>query len=472
MSNISEILLKSEHCKILKIAGEVGDSLNINTYLVGGYVRDIILGNKLKDIDIMVEDKVFEYSKKLSKKLNVNKTVEFEKFLTVKIPYSDCEIEVANARQETYDKGSRKPKTVELTTIENDLIRRDFKINSLASSLNNKNFGLLVDPFNGLVDINKGMINTPTDPDATFIDDPLRMLRAIRFSAQLGFEMHPRIMQSIKNNKERIKIISQERITDEIIKILKTNKPSIAFYFLKELDFLKLIFPELDIMSGIEVINNKGHKDVFIHTLEVVDNAAMLSNKMEIRFAALVHDIAKPPTKRFDKKKGWTFHGHEEIGRRMLIKISKRMKISNDLRDYLMILTKLHLRPIALAKKEISDSAVRRVVFEAGDFIDDLMILCRADITTKNQDKIKKYMNNFERVDVLMKNVKMKDEMKAFKSPVDGNEIMKTFSLTEGKIIGQIKNAIENAILDEEIPNTYDDAYNYMMKIKDKFIKN
>jgi len=472
MSKISEILLNSEHYEILKIAGQVGDSLNVNTYLVGGYVRDIILGNHLKDIDIMVEDKVFEYSKKLSKKLKVNKTVEFEKFLTVKIPYKECEIEVANARKETYDKDSRKPKTVELTTIENDLIRRDFKINSIASSLNDENFGLLVDPFNGLVDINNGLIDTPTDPDTTFIDDPLRMLRAIRFAAQLEFKIHPRIMDSIKENKERIKIISQERVTDEIIKILKTNKPSIAFYFLKELDFLKLIFPELDVMSGVDIINNMGHKDVFIHTLEVVDNAAKLTNKMEIRFAALVHDIAKPPTKRFDKKKGWTFHGHEEIGRRMLIKVARRMKLSNELRDYLMILTKLHLRPIALAKKEISDSAVRRVMFEAGDFIDDLMILCRADITTKNPHKIKKYMNNFERVDMLMKNVKMKDEMKAFQSPVKGNEIMKTFSLSEGKIVGKIKKAIEDAILDEKIPNTYDDAHAYMMKIKDQFIKN
>ena len=472
MSKISEILLNSEHYKILKIAGQVGDSLNVNTYLVGGYVRDIILGNHLKDIDIMVEDKVFEYSKKLSKKLNVNKTVEFEKFLTVKIPYKECEIEVANARKETYDKDSRKPKTVELTTIENDLIRRDFKINSIASSLNDENFGLLVDPFNGLVDINNGLIDTPTDPDTTFIDDPLRMLRAIRFAAQLEFKIHPRIMDSIKQNKERIKIISQERVTDEIIKILKTNKPSIAFHFLKELDFLKLIFPELDVMSGVDIINNMGHKDVFIHTLEVVDNAAKLTNKMEIRFAALVHDIAKPPTKRFDKKKGWTFHGHEEIGRRMLINVARRMKLSNELRDYLMILTKLHLRPIALAKKEISDSAVRRVMFEAGDFIDDLMILCRADITTKNPHKIKKYMNNFERVDMLMKNVKMKDEMKAFQSPVKGNEIMETFSLSEGKIVGKIKKAIEDAILDEKIPNTYDDAHAYMMEIKDQFIKN
>ena len=472
MSKISEILLNSEHYKILKIAGQVGDSLNVNTYLVGGYVRDIILGNHLKDIDIMVEDKVFEYAKKLSKRLKVNKTVEFEKFLTVKIPYKECEIEVANARKETYDKDSRKPKTVELTTIENDLIRRDFKINSIASSLNDENFGLLVDPFNGLVDINNGLIDTPTDPDTTFIDDPLRMLRAIRFAAQLEFKIHPRIMDSIKQNKERIKIISQERVTDEIIKILKTNKPSIAFYFLKELDFLKLIFPELDVMSGVDIINNMGHKDVFIHTLEVVDNAAKLTNKMEIRFAALVHDIAKPPTKRFDKKKGWTFHGHEEIGRRMLINVARRMKLSNELRDYLMILTKLHLRPIALAKKEISDSAVRRVMFEAGDFIDDLMILCRADITTKNPHKIKKYMNNFERVDMLMKNVKMKDEMKAFQSPVNGNEIMETFSLSEGKIVGKIKKAIEDAILDEKIPNTYDDAHAYMMEIKDQFIKN
>ena len=472
MSNISEILIKTEHINTLRIAGEVGDEMKIKTFIVGGYLRDSILGRELKDIDIMVEKNVFEFSKKLSKKLGVNTTVEFEKFHTVKIPYKECEIEVANSRAETYDKTSRKPETVKPTSVKDDLIRRDFTINAMAASINPSTFGELIDSFNGLKDLNNGIIKTPTDPDSTFIDDPLRMLRAIRFAAQLDFKIDAHIKESIQNNKDRITIVSQERITAEIVKILKTNKPSISFYLLKELNFLGLIFPELDIMSGVDVINNMGHKDVFIHTLEVVDNAAKLSEKMEIRFAALVHDIAKPPTKKFDKKKGWTFHGHEEIGRRMLFKVAKRMKLSNELRDYLMNLTKLHLRPIALAKKEISDSAVRRVMFEAGENIDDLMKLCRADITTKNPVKIKKYMSNFERVERLMKDVKMKDEMKAFQSPVNGMKIMETFKLTEGKTVGLIKKDIEDAILDEKIPNTFEDAFNYMLKIKDNYIKN
>jgi tRNA nucleotidyltransferase/poly(A) polymerase len=472
MLNISEKLTNSQFIKIIKLAGKVGFDMGIKTYIVGGYLRDIILERKLTDIDIMVEDKVIDFSNNLAKELGVNKTIIFEKFHTVKIPFKDCEIEVANARKETYDSQSRKPNTVEKTTVEEDLIRRDFTINALASSITPDDFGNLIDTFNGLIDLNNRIINTPTDPDITFIDDPLRMLRAIRFAAQLKFEIHPRLKKSIEKNKDRISIVSKERVTAEIIKILKADTPSISFYLLKELDFLKLIFPELDIMSGIDIIDNKGHKDVFIHTLEVVDNAAKLSNKMEIRFAALVHDIAKPATKRFNTKKGWTFHGHEEIGKRMLIKIAKRMKISNELRDYLMILTKLHLRPIALAKKEISDSAVRRVMYEAGEHIDDLMKLCRADITTKNPIKINKYMGNFERVEILMQDVKMKDEMKSFQSPIGGAKIMEVFSLKEGKVVGEIKKSIEDAILDETIPNTYEDAYNYMLKIKDNFIKN
>ena len=472
MSNLSEILNNSKHIDILNIAGKVGKEMGIKTYVVGGYIRDAILNRELKDIDIMVEDNVFEFSSKLAKELKVKTIIKFEKFNTAKIPFQECEIEVANARSESYNKQSRKPKNVSSTSIRNDLIRRDFSINALASSLHPDDFGDLIDLFEGIKNIHKGIINTPTDPDKTFIDDPLRMLRAIRFASQLNFKIHPRIKESITKNKERISIVSQERITAEIIKILETDIPSIGFYLLKETEFLKLIFPELDIMPGVEIINNKSHKDVFIHTLEVVDNAAKLSQKMEIRFAALVHDIAKPATKRFNQKKGWTFHGHEEIGRRMLVKVAKKMKLPNDLRDYLMLLTKLHLRPIALAKKEISDSAIRRVMFEAGEHIDDLMKLCRADITTKNPNKIKKYMKNFERVEILMQNVKMKDEMKAFKCPVDGHEIMKKFSLTEGKIVGKIKKDIENAILDEKIKNTYDDAFKYMMKIKDQYINN
>ena len=420
----------------------------------------------------MVSNNVFDFSKALSKDLNINTTVNFEKFQTSRIPYKGCEIEIANARKEIYDSASRKPSKVEKASINEDLIRRDFTINTICMSLNSDNFGELIDSFSGIKDINKGIIKTPADPDKTFIDDPLRMLRAIRFASQLEFEIPENIKKSIKNNRKRIEIVSFERITAEIIKMLKSNKPSIAFYLLKELDLLEFVFPELNIMSGIDVINKQTHKDVFVHTLEVVDNAAKLSNKTEIRFSALVHDIAKPQTKRFDKKRGWTFHGHEEIGRRMLIKVAKRMKLPNELRDYLMLLTKLHLRPIALAKKEITDSAIRRLMFEASEYIDDLMILCRADITTKNPNKIKKYMKNFERVEKLMSDVKMRDEMKAFKSPVDGKKIMETLDLKEGVKIGLIKNKIEEAILESIIPNTYEDAFKYMMKIKDEVLKN
>ena len=470
MTNLEDLIRDNKHISILKTAGKLGDSMNISVYLVGGYVRDLLLGKQLDDIDIMVDKDSFKYSKALSIKLNVNKTIDFDKFLTSRIPYKECEIEISNARKEEYKEDSRKPINVQKTTINEDLIRRDFTINTLAMSLNSDNFGELIDPFNGVNDLNSGLIITPADPTITFIDDPLRMLRAIRFSAQLEFIINDDTKNSITKNKDRLKIVSQERITAEIIKILKCNKPSIAFYLLKELDLLNILFPELNVMSGVETINNKGHKDVFIHTLEVVDNSAKLSEKMEIRFAALVHDIAKPNTKRFDQKKGWTFHGHDEIGRRMLYKISKRMKLANELRDYLMLLTKLHLRPIALAKKNISDKAIRRLMFEAGDHIDDLMILCRADITTKNEYKIKKYINNFERVEELMEDVSLRDEMKAFKSPVDGHVIMETFNIKEGKAIGLIKDDVENAILDEEIDNNYDAAFNYMMKIKDKYL--
>ena len=466
----TDIIYSKEHEKILSAASAIGEQLNIPVYLVGGYIRDAFLNKNRVDIDIMVGNNVFEFSKILSKKLNINTTVNFEKFQTSRIPYKNCDIEIANARTEFYEPNSRKPSKIISASIEDDLIRRDFTINAICMSLNKNNFGELVDPYKGLKDIDKGIIQTPAEPDKTFIDDPLRMLRAVRFAAQLNFDIPKNIKNSIIKNRERIKIVSFERITAEIIKMLNLKKPSIAFYLLKELSLLEFVFPELDIMSGVEVIDNKSHKDVFIHTLEVVDNAAQLSEKMEIRFSALVHDIAKPQTKRFNKKKGWTFHGHEEIGRRMLYGVAKRMKLPNDLRDYLMILTKLHLRPIALAKKEITDSAVRRVMFEAGEYIDDLMILCRADITTKNPIKIKKYMKNFERVEELMSDVKTRDEMKAFKSPVDGYEIMKVLDLKEGKKIGLIKNKIEEAILENIIDNDYDQAYKYMMKIKDDIL--
>ncbi len=466
MNSISQLLKKNQaHYQILQIAGELGESQNIPVYIVGGYVRDTLLGKNCKDIDIMVEGDGIKFANILAKKLNISITVEYNKFGTAMIPYPDLEIEVATARTETYDPNSRKPEITPSSVVQ-DMSRRDFTINAIAVSLSPNNFGELYDPFQGLNDLQKKRIVTPMEPDETFSDDPLRMLRAVRFASQLEYDIDPITFASISKNYQRLEIISWERIRDEIIKSLRTDKPSIAFHLMKKTGLLSYAFPEMDVMSGVEIINGKGHKDVFIHTLQVVDNAAKLSNKMEIRFAALVHDIAKPPTKRFNKSKGWTFHGHDEIGRRMLKKVASRMKLPNNLRDYLMLLTKLHLRPIALAKKEITDSAIRRVMAEAGEYIDDLMILCRADITTKNPRKVKKYISNFEKVEMLMQDVKLRDEMKAFQSPVRGDEIMKVLNLKPGRQVGQIKKAIEEAILEGKIDNDYNEAYKFMKEIK------
>jgi len=470
MSSISQLLKENNpHEEILTITGSLGDKENIPTYIVGGYVRDTLLGKSCQDIDIMVEGDGVAFAKLLAKELKVNVTVDYDKFGTALIPYSNVDIEVATARKEKYQSDSRKPE-ITSSTVEEDMSRRDFTINAIAASLIPSSFGELYDPFGGIKDLQKGLLITPLDPDETFSDDPLRMLRAVRFSAQLQYEIAAATLDSISRNINRLEIVSWERIRDEIIKSLTTKKPSIAFYLMKETGLLAHVFPEMDIMSGVEIINGMGHKDVFIHTLQVVDNAAKLTDKMDVRFAALVHDIAKPPTKRFEPKKGWTFHGHDEIGRRMLKKVARRMKLSNNLRDYLMLLTKLHLRPIALAKKEITDSAIRRLMAEAGEHVDDLMILCRADITTKDPKRVKKYMGNFERVETLMQDVKLRDEMQAFQSPVRGEEIMEVFKLKPGRDVGKIKEAIEEAILDGEIENEYDAAYAFMIKNKDEIL--
>ena len=466
MSSIQQLLTQNNpHIHILDIAGKLAMQEKIPAYVVGGYVRDTILGKPTNDIDIMVEGDGVEFAKLLANKLKIDSLVTFDKFGTSMIPHHDLNIEIASARKESYNSNSRKP-IISSSSIAEDMSRRDFTINAIAASITPNNFGELYDPYKGIQDLQKGIIITPRDPDETFSDDPLRMLRAVRFAAQLEYNIASNLLDSITRNIDRLKIISWERIRDELIKSLSTDKPSIAFYHMKDTGLLQHVFPELDIMSGVDIIDNKGHKDVFIHTLQVVDNAAKLSTKMEIRFAALVHDIAKPQTKRFDKKKGWTFHGHDEIGKRMMVKVAKRMKLSNDLKHYLMLLTKLHLRPINLAMKGITDSAVRRVMLEAGEHINDLMVLCRADITTKNPHKIKKYMNNFERVEDLINDVKLRDEMRAFQSPVKGKEIMEVFNLKPGKQVGKIKKTIENAILDGKIPNEYDAAYKFMKEIK------
>ena len=472
MSNITDLITdNSEHTHILKTAGKLGQDANIPTFIVGGFVRDRLMNRSTNDIDIMVEGDGIQFARNLAKHLNVNTVVDYEKFGTALIPYSSLNIEIATARKETYSPNSRKPKVI-TSSVSEDLSRRDFTVNAMAVSILPDSFGDLLDPFGGITDLQKKRLLTPLEPNTTFSDDPLRMMRAVRFASQLNFTIESHVLKGISETKDRIKIISWERITEEIIKSLKTEKPSIAFYLMKETGLLTYVFPEMDVMSGVDIINNMGHKDVFIHTLQVVDNAAKLTDKMEIRFAALVHDIAKPPTKRFEKKKGWTFHGHDEIGRRMMKKVAYRMKLSNSLRDYLMLMTKLHLRPIALAKKHITDSAVRRVMVEAGEFLDDLMILCRADITTKNPKKVKKYIANFDKVETIMKDVQLRDEMRAFQSPIRGKEIMDLLSLKPGRKVGLIKKSIENAILDGKIENNYDSAFAYMMSIKNDILNN
>ena len=466
MSSISELLTGNPlHEEILITAGALASKEKLPAYVVGGYVRDMLLGRVSNDIDIMVEGDGIAFAKKLAKKLKVDITVDYDRFNTALIPHPELEIEVATARKEEYEINSRKPE-ISPSTVEEDMSRRDFTVNAIAASILPDTFGELYDPFGGIKDLQKRLIITPLDPDETFSDDPLRMLRAVRFAAQLDYDIASTLLDSILRNIKRLEIISWERIRDEIIKSLSTEKPSIAFYHMKDTGLLAYVFPELDIMSGVDIIDGKSHKDVFIHTLQVVDNAAKLSLNMKVRFAALVHDIAKPQTKHFDKVKGWTFHGHDEIGQRMLKKVAQRMKLPNQLRDFLMLLTKLHLRPIALAMEGITDSAVRRVMAEAGEYIDDLMILCRADITTKNPKMVKRYMGNFERVEHLMQDVKLRDEMRAFQSPIRGEEIMKVFSLKPGREVGKIKKVIEEAILDGKIPNEYDAAYDFMMKME------
>ena len=471
MSNIADLLRsRLEHQSILAAAGQLGQKQGISIYVVGGYVRDLILDRNTHDIDLMVEGDGIAFARALGRGLGTDRVVVYEKFGTAHIPLKGTQVEVATARTETYTPDSRKPK-VTSSSVEADLSRRDFTINALAVSVLPDTFGDLIDPFQGIRDMRVGTLRTPLAPDATFSDDPLRMLRAARFAAQLHFDIEPECLASITRQAGRMSIVSWERITEEIMKLLGTDRPSVGFYILKQTGLLAQVFPELDVMSGVEIIDGKGHKDVFIHTLQVVDNAAALSPKPALRFAALVHDIAKPRTKRFDRKRGWTFHHHEEAGRKILGEVARRMHLSNDLRDYLMNLTKLHLRPIALAQEGVSDSAVRRVMREAGADVDDLMLLCRADVTTKREARIARYMANFERVEALMKDVTVRDEMAAFQSPVRGDEIMKICGLDPGPAVGRLKTAIEEAILEGRLENTHDAALAYLQEIKDEVLQ-
>jgi len=469
MTLIKDIINQNKRlANISKAISELSDETKINAFLVGGCVRDLML-NPLEeaiDVDIMVEGNGIDFAKKLAKKINVRKIVPFEKFATAKIPYREFEIEVASARLEKYEESSRNPSEVVISKIDDDLLRRDFTVNAMAISLNKDNFGEFFDPFNGMKDLSNKILRTPLDSDITFSDDPLRMMRAAYFSSKLSLEIDPICLKSIKKNAERITIVSQERKTNELFKILGTKKPSIGLNILQESGLMNFVFPEIAVMYGMDQSNEYHHKDIFYHTLEVVDNAAQLSDKLDLRLAALVHDIAKPNTRRLSKSKGYTFYGHDDVGARMLKGISSNMKFSNSTRDYITKLTALHLRPISLAKKNVTDSAIRRLIVDAGEEIDDLMKLCRADITTKNPKNITKYLGNFDRVEKRMSEVIEIDKLKAFQSPVRGDEIMKMFNLGPGKEVGKIKTMVEDAIINGEIKNDYSSAMSFLDQIK------
>ena len=470
MTNIKDIIIERDIAfRILKIAGELGLKHSLKVFVVGGFVRDLFINNKSIEVDLMVEGDGIEFSRLLADELSVKKIVPFKEFGTAKIPYSKMEIEVASARLEDYDKSSRKPKEVKYTDIFGDLKRRDFTVNAMAIDLLPKTFGDLYDPYNGITDLKAKRLTTPLDPDETFSEDPLRMMRAAVFASRFDLKIDDDCLNSMQKQANRIEIVSWERITAELIKILEADKPSIGLIILQQTGLMQYVFPEIDIMFGMEQPKEWHHKDIFYHTMQVVDNAAKLSDKMELRFAALVHDIGKPRTRRIHKSKGFTFHGHDDVGSRMFHKISKRMKLSNELRDYLIKMIVLHLRPIALANEGVSDSAVRRLMVVSGDETDDLLMLCRADITSKNPERVKRYMGNFERVEKFMQDVVERDKFRAFQSPVRGDEIMRICGLTEGKIVGKIKSAIEEAILDGKIENTYEAALAYLTKIKDNF---
>ena len=456
---------KSEK-EIIELVSKTAQAQEKPAFLIGGYVRDKILKRPSRDIDIVTLGSGIELAEAVVKEISPTPKINiFKTFGTAMIKMDDWEIEFVGARKESYAENSRKP-FVEAGTLVDDQNRRDFTINAMALSLNKDDFGNLIDPFGGLGDIQHKIIRTPLDPDITFSDDPLRMMRAIRFATQLNFKIEEKTYAALSRNKERIKIISQERITDELNKIILAEKPSIGFKILFESGLLEIIFPEMVELYGVEMIEGQGHKDNFYHTLKVLDNLCATSDDLWLRWSAILHDIGKPSTKRYHKDTGWTFHGHDAIGARMVPEIFKKLRLPLDSKMKLvqkMVL--LHLRPIALTKEEVSDSAMRRLLFEAGEDIDDLMKLCEADITSKNKIKVKRYLENFELVREKLKDVEERDKLRNWQPPISGEEIIETFHLKPSKTVGVIKNKIKDAILDGKIRNNHEEAYKFMLDI-------
>ncbi len=448
--------------KIFTAVSAAAVELNVNAFVIGGYVRDLLLERPSKDIDIVVEGSGIEIAKKSAEILGIKNVSVFKAFGTAMFKYDDIEVEFVGARKESYRSDSRKP-IVEDGTIKEDQDRRDFTINALALSLNDKNFGELIDPFHGVDDLKNGILRTPLDPEITFSDDPLRMMRAVRFASQLSFTITDEALAAITKNKERIEIVSKERVSDELNKIILSPLPSIGFKLLYDTGMLHIIFPEMANLHGVQVVDGKSHKDNFYHTLKVLDNICENTKDLWLRWAAILHDIAKPATQKYYPGVGWTFHGHEHKGALMVPKIFQNLKLPlNEKMKYVQKLVLLHLRPISLVKDTVTDSAVRRLLYEAGDDIDDLMILCDADITSKNKDKVTRYMQNFQLVRTKLKEVEEKDHLRNWKPPVTGDDIMNAFNLLPGKHIGIIKEAIKEAIIEGNIKNDRKEALNFM----------
>jgi putative nucleotidyltransferase with HDIG domain len=452
-----------------KVIAAVCDAAGVNAYVIGGYVRDSLLQRPCKDIDVVVTGNGIDIARMVASKLGDNIHVSvFKNFGTAMLNYNEWNIEFVGARKESYSSNSRKP-FVESGTLEDDQKRRDFTVNALAIGLNGEDEGKLLDPFSGIGDLDSGILRTPLDPDITYSDDPLRMMRAIRFASQLGFTIEDNSFHAISKNKERIKIVSKERISDELNKILLSKVPSVGFKLLFDSGLLHLIFPQMVALQGVEYVKGKGHKDNFYHTLQVVDNISMMTGNLWLRWAALLHDIAKPATKRFEEGTGWTFHGHEDKGARMVPGIFNQLKLPlNEKMKYVQKLVLLHLRPIVLAQSVVTDSAVRRLLFEAGDDIDDLMTLCQADITSKNEAKVRRYLSNFELVKEKLVEVESKDKVRNWQPPITGEMIMQAFNLSPGREIGLIKSAIREAILDGIIENNVAEAWQLMLNEGEK----